>query len=141
MILKVTKMNFKQNFTCCTRFTSNTKTTFKSLCFCYKFSKIFLVWPPESHSSLPLSLQKSTVLLPYPPRWHTRCMSRCTACSTAHCWTVCINWFLKNTTQFSPRIHSTFCKQTSVKIYKSPDWTYIMYMYLGICTYINLEVC
>ena len=81
MISKVTKMIFKQIFTCFKLLISKTKNTLNLQFFVLAFKKFRFQPPPPPPPS-------STEGALCPLRRHT-------ACSTACCWTVCINYLFK----------------------------------------------
>ena len=85
-------MNFKQIFTCFNPLTSNTKNI-----FCSSFQKFFWGWLLDSRFLLDSSPPPRTTHCAFfvPPRRHLRCLGKRTACSTARCWAVCINYFFK----------------------------------------------
>ena len=76
MILKVTKIIFKQIFTCFKLLISKTKNTLNLQFFVLAFKK----FRSQPHLLPPLRNE--------PPRRHM-------ACSTACCWTVCIHYLFK----------------------------------------------
>ena len=84
MILKVTKMIFKQIFTCFKLLISKTKNTLNLQFFVLAFKKFRF-----QHSPPPPSPTEGALC---PPHWHMACS---TACCTSCCWTVCMIYLFK----------------------------------------------
>ena len=85
MILKVTKMIFKQIFTCFKLLISKTKNTLNLQFFVLAFKKF-------RSQHLPPSPPFPTEGALCPPHRHMACS---TACCTASCWTVCMIYLFK----------------------------------------------